>query len=41
MTALAWAATGLAVWLIAAAVIGPWIGRVIRRRDRQIPRGES
>ena len=41
MTALTWAAIGLAVWIAAAAVIGPWIGRVIRRRDRQIPRDES
>ena len=41
MTALAWAATGLAVWIAAGLVVALVFGRVIRARDRQIPRGES
>ena len=35
---LGWIVVGVAVWLAVAAGVGVVIGRVIRLRDRQVPR---
>jgi hypothetical protein len=36
---LGWIAIGGLVWLAAATVVGLVIGRMIRRRDEEMPRG--
>ena len=36
---IAWVAVALAVWVAVAAVVGVLLGRVVRRRDRQVPDG--
>jgi hypothetical protein len=39
MSALAWYITlGIAGWIVIAVITGLAIGRVIRRRDEQVPR---
>lgn len=43
MTVLTWlivGGTGLAVSLAVSLIVALWIGRVVRNRDRQIPRDE-
>jgi hypothetical protein len=35
---LGWVVVGIAAWLVVATVVGVVIGRVIRQRDRQVPR---
>ncbi len=32
-----WIVIGVAAWMVVAAVVGVLIGRMIRRRDRQVP----
>ncbi len=32
-----WIVVGVAAWMVAAAVVGVLIGRMIRQRDRQVP----
>jgi hypothetical protein len=34
---ITWVAVALAVWVAVAAVVGVLLGRVVRRRDRQVP----
>ena len=38
MTFLDWVAVAAQAWLVASVVVGVLIGRVVRNRDRQIPR---
>lgn len=38
---IAWVAVALAVWVAVAAVVGVLLGRVVRRRDRQVPDGDA
>jgi hypothetical protein len=33
-----WVGLGVAAWLCLAVVVALWIGRMIRRRDEQVPR---
>lgn len=40
ISTVAWIVVGIAAWLVVAAVVGILIGRMIRRRDRQVP-GDS
>ena len=32
-----WIGLGVAAWLCLAVVVALWIGRVVRRRDEQVP----
>ena len=41
MTAMAWICVGAAVWLIVAVTLSLLLGRVIRRRDEQVPHSYS
>ena len=34
---IAWVAVALVVWVAVAALVGVLLGRVVRRRDRQVP----
>ena len=36
---IAWVVVALAVWVAVAAFVGVLLGRVVRRRDRQVPDG--
>jgi hypothetical protein len=38
ISAFAWIAIGVAAWLAVAALVGVLIGRMIRGRDRQVPK---
>ena len=38
ISTFAWIAVGVAAWLVVAALVGLLIGRMIRGRDRQVPR---
>jgi hypothetical protein len=38
ISVFAWIAIGVAAWLVVAALTGVLIGRVIRGRDRQVPK---
>lgn len=38
MTVLAWIAYGLALWVAVSVAVALIFGRVLRNRDRQIPR---
>ena len=40
MGATAWIGLGIATWLALALVVALCIGRMIRRRDEQVPRAE-
>lgn len=40
MTAAMWVALAGAMWTVVAVGVGVLIGRMVRRRDRQIPRDE-
>jgi hypothetical protein len=33
-----WIGLGVAAWLCLAVVVALWLGRVVRRRDEQVPR---
>ena len=39
ISTIGWIAIGVAAWLVVALVVGVLIGRMIRRRDAQVPRG--
>jgi len=39
ISTVGWIAIGVAAWLVVALVVGVLIGRMIRRRDAQTPRG--
>jgi hypothetical protein len=41
VTAMAWICVGAAVWLIVAVTLSLLLGRVIRRRDEQVPHSYS
>ena len=34
---ITWGIAALAVWVVVAALVGVLLGRVVRRRDRQVP----
>ena len=34
---IGWGMVGLAVWVAVAALVGMLLGRMVRRRDRQVP----
>ncbi len=36
-----WILIGVAIWLVVATVVGVLIGRMLRQRDRQVPRDDS
>jgi hypothetical protein len=36
---ITWVVVGLAVWVVVALLVGVLVGRVVRVRDRQVPRG--
>jgi hypothetical protein len=38
---IAWVAVALAVWVVVAAVVGLLLGRVVSRRDRQVPESDA
>jgi hypothetical protein len=38
---ITWVAVALAVWVVVAAVVAVLLGRVVRRRDRQVPDGQA
>ena len=38
---IAWIAVALTVWVAVAAVVGVLLGRMVRRRDRQVPDGDA
>ena len=38
---IAWIVVALAVWVAVAAFVGVLLGRAVRRRDRQVPDGNS
>ncbi len=38
---ITWVVIGLTVWVVVALFVGVVIGRVIRGRDRQVPRSAS
>jgi hypothetical protein len=35
-----WIGVGVALWFVVAVVLAVWVGRVVRARDRQVPRLE-
>lgn len=37
ISTVGWIALGIAAWLVVALAMGVLIGRMIRRRDRQVP----
>jgi hypothetical protein len=37
MSTAVWIGLGVAAWLCLAVVVALWIGRMIRRRDAQVP----
>jgi hypothetical protein len=41
MTTFAWIAIGVLAWLLVAVYAGLLLGRMIRGRDRQVPRKSS
>jgi hypothetical protein len=36
-----WIVVGVAAWMVVAAIVGVLIGRMIRQRDRQVPKGHG
>jgi hypothetical protein len=38
MTALGWVFAGLVAWPVIGTAVGVLFGKVVRRRDRQVPR---
>lgn len=41
ISTVGWIAIGVAAWLVVALIVGVLIGRMIRRRDSQIPGGST
>jgi hypothetical protein len=41
MSTFAWIAIGVSAWLLVAVYAGLLVGRMIRGRDRQVPRKSS
>jgi hypothetical protein len=41
ISAVGWIVIGVAAWLVVALIVGVLIGRMIRRRDAQVPRSET
>jgi hypothetical protein len=41
MSTVVWIGFGVAAWFAAAVVVAALVGRMIRRRDEQVPRSEQ
>jgi uncharacterized protein YneF (UPF0154 family) len=37
MSITVWIGLGVAAWLLVAVIVGMWVGRMIRKRDEQVP----
>jgi len=37
---IAWVAVAVVVWVVVATLVGVLLGRMVRRRDRQVPDGD-